>query len=480
LKRVIIIGGGISGLATAVEILDRARAAGFPLDVTVLEKDSRPGGKMRTERVGGYICETGPNGFLDSKKNVLDFCERVGLSSELLPASISSIRRYLFLGGRLRVLPDSPFSFFFSRAFSIRGKLRMCFEPFIKPALQGLDETVSEFGARRLGREAVDALLDPFVAGVFAGDPDKLSLSSSFPRIREMEQRYGSLVKALFALRKKRKEEKRAAKKKGVRVSGAASPRGHLTSLKWGMGQLIEALATRIGPRLMTDCAVSSIRLWGAQSSRADSGGIKVYCEGRRGEFCADAVILAVEAYEAAKILSSVAPEAEEPLLSIPYNAVSVVSLGYKESEIGRSLDGYGFLVPKKEGRRILGALWSSAIFPDRALTGSVLITAMVGGTRQPEYAALADAEVLRLVCEELEIIMGITAEPGFTHISRHGKAIPQYTIGHALRLERIEEALSRLPGVFVAGNAFRGIAMSDCITNAEQAAVKVIDWLSA
>jgi oxygen-dependent protoporphyrinogen oxidase len=468
---VIIIGGGISGLATAAEILDKARVAGLQIDVTVLEKDSFPGGKMRTERVGGYLCEAGPNGFLDSKKNVLDFCERVGLSGELLPASRSSVRRYLFLRGRLRVLPDSPISFFLSSAFSIRGKLRMCFEPFVKPTPQGLDETVSEFGARRLGREAVDTLLDPFVAGVFAGDPDKLSLSSSFPRIAEMEQQYGGLVKALFALRKKRREEKRAARERGVTVAGAASPRGHLTSLKEGMGQLMETLAQKIGSKLINDCPVSSVSV-----SRTE--GKVVYQVAGRRRFYADAVVLAVPAYEAAKLISEVLPDALQPLISIPYNRVSVVSLGYREMDIPRPLDGYGFLVPRKEGRRILGALWSSAIFPDRAPVGSALLTVMVGGTRQPEYAALSDDEILSLVREELEVVMGITAEPEFVHISRHENAIPQYTVGHGLRVKRIEEALSRCPGLFCTGNAFRGIAMSDCITSAGQVAAKVIDWI--
>lgn len=471
MRSVIVIGGGISGLATAFELLEIARAIRLSIDVSVLESDSRPGGKMGTERVGGYLCEVGPNGFLDSKKNVLDFCERVGLSGELLPARRSSVRRYLFLRGRLRVLPDSPVSFFLSSAFSVRGKVRMCFEPFIMPAPQGPDETVSQFGARRLGREAVDSLLDPFVAGVFAGDPDKLSLSSSFPRIREMEQRYGSLVKALFALRKKRREEKKVARERGVTVAGAASPRGHLTSLKGGMGQLIETLAEKIGSRLITDCPVSSISL-----SRAE--GKVVYQVAGRERFYADAVVLAVPAFEAAKIVSEVAPCAVEPLLSIPYNAVSVVSLGYQGVQIPRPLDGYGFLVPKKEGRRILGALWSSAIFPGRALSGKTLLTVMVGGTRQPEYAALPDGEILRLVREELKIVMGITAQPEFVHIRRHEKAIPQYTVGHALRLKAIEEALSRCPGLFYTGNAFTGIAMSDCVTSAGQVAARVADWI--
>lgn len=468
----VVIGGGISGLATAVEILERARAVGLSVDVRVLERDSHPGGKMRTERVGGYLCEVGPNGFLDSKKNVLDFCGRVGLSGELLPASRSSVRRYLFLRGRLRVLPDSPVSFFLSSTFSIRGKLRMCFEPFVKPAPQGLDETVREFGARRLGREAVDSLLDPFVAGVFAGDPDGLSLSSSFPRIREMEQRYGSLVKALFALRKKRKEEKRAARERGVAVAGAASPRGHLTSLKEGMGQLIETLAGKIGSKLITDCPVSSVSLCREREKT-------VYQIVGRERFYADAIVLAVPAYEAAKLVSEVAHNAVQPLLSIPYNSVTVVSLGYRVEEIPQPLDGYGFLVPKKEGRRILGALWSSAIFPGRAPGGNALLTVMIGGTRQLEYAALCDREILLLVREELETIMGISTEPEFVHIMRHEKAIPQYTVGHALRLKVIEEALSRLPGLFYTGNAFRGIAMSDCITNADAVAQRVTDWLT-
>ena len=259
MKKVVVIGAGISGLATAFEIREKARAAGLGVDVSILEADSRPGGKMHTEIMDSYLCEWGPNGYLDSRVHVTDFCRKAGLESELVPASNVVNRRYLFAKGGLRVLPDSPPRFFLSGLLSVRGRLRIMLEPFRKPAPPDADESVTEFASRRLGREALEMLLDPFVAGVFAGNPDRLSLKSCFPRIHEMEQTYGSLVKALFALRKKRRAEKKKAKTEGKTVAGATSPRGHLTSLRLGMGQLVDVLAAHFGDSLLPGCGVNAV-----------------------------------------------------------------------------------------------------------------------------------------------------------------------------------------------------------------------------
>jgi len=253
MKEVIVVGAGISGLATAFEIREKAKAAGEKAAVTVLEKGSRPGGKMHTELIGGYVCEWGPNGYLDSKVHATEFCERAGLRKELVPASNVVNRRFLFAKGKMRELPDSPPKFFLSGLLSLPGRIRVAFEPLIRPARRGVDESVTEFATRRMGREALEMLLDPFVAGVFAGNPDTLSLKSCFPRIHEMEQTYGSLVKALFALRKKRKAEKKKAKTEGKSVAGATAPRGHLTSLRRGMGQLTDWLAKGLGSSLVLD-----------------------------------------------------------------------------------------------------------------------------------------------------------------------------------------------------------------------------------
>jgi oxygen-dependent protoporphyrinogen oxidase len=473
MKKVVIIGAGISGLATAFEIREKAKAAGVELDISILEADTRPGGKMHTENVGGYLCEWGPNGYLDSRVHATDFCKRAGLESELVPASNVVNRRFLFARGKLRVLPDSPPRFFLSGILSIRGRLRIMFEPFRKPAPPDADESVTEFATRRLGREALEMLLDPFVAGVFAGNPDTLSLKSCFPRIHEMEQTYGSLVRALFALRKKRRAEKKKAKAEGKTVAGATAPRGHLTSLKRGMGQLVDALANHFRNSLVAGCEVTSIEhahgeLRLSTGSTTPEGVVKA----------ADAVVLTVPAYQAAKMLSSLAPDAVKPLKEIEYNALWVVVLGYDEKAIPRPLDGYGFLIPRREKRKILGCLWSSSIFPGRAPDGKALLTVMAGGARDPDVGALSEEEILPLVREELRVTMGITAGPDFIRAKRHANAIPQYTIGHALRLADIEKATSQVKGLFLTGNAYRGIAMADCILQAGMTADKVFEYL--
>jgi len=469
MKKVIVIGAGISGLATAFEIREKAKAAGIAVDVQILEAASRPGGKMHTEIVDGYVCEWGPNGYLDSKVHATDFCKRAGLESELVPASNVVNRRYLFSKGKLRVLPDSPPRFFLSNLLSIRGRFRITLELFKKPAPADADESVTEFATRRLGREALEMLLDPFVAGVFAGNPDTLSLKSCFPRIHEMEQTHGGLVKALFALRKKRKAEKKKAKEEGKTVAGATSPRGHLTSLKNGMGQLVETLAQQFGNSFQTDCAVSSIR---------HSGG-KLRVLSQQGEIEADSVILGVPAYRAAQMLSSIAPGAGTPLENIGYNPLWVVALGFDEKDIPRPLDGYGFLIPRREKRNILGFMWSSSIFPGRAPDGKALLTVMAGGARNPEIGALSEEEIIPLVLEELRVTMGITAEPEFLRAKCHAKAIPQYTIGHALRLAEIDDAIGKIPGLFLTGNAYRGVAMADCILQAGLIARKTTTHLT-
>ena len=466
--RVVIAGAGISGLASAFEIREQSAATGAAVEVVVLEKDARAGGKMFTESAEGYLCEWGPNGYLDSKVHATEFMNRVGLCDELLPANNAVNRRYLFAKGRLHILPDSPGRFLFSGLLSRRARLRVMLEPFKKPAPLELDESVSEFATRRLGREALEMLLDPFVAGVFAGNPDLLSLASCFPRIHEMEQTCGSLVKALFSLRKKRRLEKRSARKAGRTVAGATAPRGHLTSLKRGMGQLVEALEAALGSSLVRGCEVKALKKKGCAFEVLTT----------RGSVDADAVVLSVPAFEAAGILREVFPPAAAPLEEIEYNSLWVASLGFDEKSLARPLDGYGFLTPRSEGRRILGCLWSSSIFPARAPGGKVLLTVMVGGSRNPDLARLPAERILPLVREELADILGIASGPEFVRLRRHEKAIPQYTVGHALRLAALAEALRDEPGVFLAGNAYRGVAMADCILQARRSAGEVLTFL--
>jgi len=469
MKEIIVIGAGISGLATAFEVRRKAHEAGIPANVRIIEKEVVPGGKMRTEIVEGYTCEWGPNGYLDSKVHATEFCEMAGLKDELVPASNIVNRRFLYSRKKLWVLPESPPRFFLSGLLSLRGRLRIMLEPLIKRALPEIDESVSEFATRRLGKEALEMLLDPFVSGVFAGNPDALSLKSCFPRIHEMEQTYGSLVRALFALRKKRKLEKKKAREEGKAVAGATAPRGHLTSLKKGMGQLIEALAGHFDGSLHCGSRIDTLGRSG--------DGLNVI--GPDGEIKADAVVLAVPAYRAAGILSTLAPEAKSPLKGVDYNGLWVICMGFDKSLVEHPLDGYGFLIPRIEKRSILGCLWSSSIFPGRAPDGKVMLRIMAGGARNPEKAELSEDEIVSLARQELDEILGISVEPEFVRAIRHERAIPQYTIGHATRIEEVGRALADTPGIFLTGNSYRGVAMADCILDAGRTADEVIGYLS-
>lgn len=469
MKKVVVVGAGISGLATAFEIRERAKAARVDVEVSIIEKGTRPGGKMHTEIADRYLCEWGPNGYLDSKVHATDFCKRAGLAGELVPASNVVNRRYLYAKGRLRMLPDSPLRFFLSGLLSVDGRLRIMMELLIRPAPPDRDESVTQFATRRLGREALEMLLDPFVAGVFAGNPDELSLTSCFRRIREMEQRYGSLVRALFALSKKRRAEKKRARREGKTVAGATAPRGHLTSLRRGMSQLIEALARQFGDSLHLGREVSALTRRGG----------RFHLSGPQGEMDADAVVVATPAFQAAEILGRIAPDAVGPLRGVKYNSLWMVALGFDEGALTRPLDGYGFLVPRSERRPILGCLWSSIIFPGRAPDGKVLLTVMAGGARDPEIAALGHDEITYLAREEMRVILGITSEPEFIRTRHHAHAIPQYTIGHALRLAALDDAVSRIGGLFLTGNAYRGIAMADCILQAGITADKILEYFT-
>ncbi|NVN89241.1 MAG: protoporphyrinogen oxidase [Desulfuromonadales bacterium] len=466
MKKVIIIGGGISGLATAWLLRDRARAAGIELDLALLEKEELPGGKIRSIREEGYICEWGPNGFLDSKPQTLDLCTAIGVSGKLHRSNDNARKRFIFSGGELHRLPEGGPSFLKSRLISWPGKLRLALEPtpLVPGPPKGVDESLADFARRRLGREALDKLIAPMVSGIFAGDPETMSLVSCFPRIAELERDYGGLIRAMIMLARKKKQERAA----GKAVSSAAGPGGVLTSFREGIQSLTDALAASLGEVVKPGKEVAKV-------ARGAGGAWKIGCEDG-SEHDADLVIVASPAYAAAEMLTGCDDGLSILLRQIPYASMTVVCFGYERERISHPLDGFGYLITKKEGRSTLGTLWDSSMFEQRAPEGKVLLRSMMGGACFPEYVKFSDDEVVARVRKDLKATMGIDAEPSFIRIFRHPQAIPQYVVGHGKRLQALEERLGGLPGLILTGNSYRGIGLNDCVAAAQRAADQVME----
>ena len=458
MKRIAVIGAGISGLATAYQLRKQLAEAGIDHQLRVFEKEGRPGGKITAARRQGFHCEGGPNGFLDSRPETLALCRELGLTDRLQRASEAARHRFVLLNGRLKEIPTSPLKFLASGVLSWRGKLRLLREPWAPGPPPGHDQSIAEFARRRLGEEAYQRLIDPMVAGVFAGDGERLSLASCFPRMAQMEAEYGSLVRAMFRLARQRRRG----------AGGPAGPGGTLTSFHGGLSELPRALAQRLG-----DVG------YGAALARLEAreGGYRLLFEDGPPYEC-DGVVLATEAFQAARALAGLDLALAQVLQRFEYAPVAVVGLGFRREQLGRPLDGFGFLTPSAARRRILGSLWTSSIFPGRAPEGQVLLRTLVGGARSPELAGLAEAELVALVLEELRAILGLSGAPTFTQVFHWPRAICQYTLGHARRLEEMEGRVDRHPGLFLTGNAYRGVALNDCTANAVRVAERVREWV--
>ena len=464
MKQVLIIGGGISGLSTAWLLDKRAREAGIPLQLTLLEQEPQAGGKIKSVREQGYLCEWGPNGFLDSKPQTLELCTALGISNRLHRSNDNARKRFIYSEGQLHRLPENGLSFLKSKLLSWPGKFRLMGEPFAS-ANPGGDETLAHFGRRRLGAEALQKLIAPMASGIFAGDPETMSLVSCFPRIAELEREYGGLFMAMFALAKKKRQER----KEGKISSSAAGPGGTLTSFKEGIQFLTDTLAAQLGDRVRTGINVVSISQTNGQWEVSTSDGAVQQ---------ADLVISAAPAYAAAAMLESVDDALVATLRQIQYSTLSVVCCGFQTAGLGHPLDGFGYLVPKEEGRTVLGTLWDSSMFEGRAPAGSALLRSMAGGACKPELIQLSDEELVKRVRDDLRATMGITKAPAFSRIIRHQQAIPQYTTGHGKRLEAIEARLWQHKGLLLTGNAFRGVGLNDCVAASQATVERALEHL--
>ncbi len=469
--QVAVIGGGVAGLATAVGLLDKADQAGCDLHVTVFEADETPGGNLRTLHQEGWQLEWGPNGFLDSEPATLRLVDRLGLKDRLQPSSDATSHRFLMVGGRMVEIPTSPKAFLSSKMVSKSAKMRMAGELFVPPRRNlgkaaenpSTDETVFEFGVRRLGREFAEVMLDPMVKGVFGGEAKELSLAAAFPRMVELERDHGGLFRAMIALARKRRGKKTDA-----------GPSGKLTSFTGGMADLVGALAATIeqSDRAELRCGSPVETITREMDTwRVCGPSFNV------GPFMA--VVQASPAHAAARHLAGVSPNISKSLASIPFAPMAVVALGFDRSTVKHDLNGFGLLVPGREKRDILGCLWTSSIFPGRAPKEKVLLRAMLGGAGNPAVMDLDDEAIVALTLSELRHLLGLRGVPDMIRVIRHQKAIAQYHPGHLALLRDIELEKEYFPGLHFTGSSYRGIAVNSCVKEAEIVSAQVIEQLA-
>lgn len=455
MARIVIVGAGISGLATAWHLQQRLPQAA----ITVLEANARPGGTLWTERKQGFQVELGANGFLDNRGGTLRLCHALGLQKDLIPAAPSAKKRFLFHKDDLVPLPGGLASFLRSPLLSLRSKWRIATERYRKPRKDERDESVYDFIARRSSPEVAELLGDAFVTGIFAGDSRQLSVAAAFPRLVRAEREFGSVTVGLRRLNRLTRAE---LAKAGI----TSRKRPTMWSFKPGLRVLPEVLSVRLRREPLLGVPARAVR-----AVEDDGRPVwQVLAEGKEA-FTADAVVLTCPAPRQAALLADQDPDLADQILHIPYASLAVVAVGYRQEDILRPIEGFGYLAPQESRRELLGVQYCSEIWPERAPAGLVLLRAMVGGWDRPEIMTWDDDRLSMAVRQELRMTLGILRPPVFMQIIRWDPAVPQYTLGHLERVAKIEDRLTQHPGLFLGGNAYHGISLNDCTENAERLA---------
>ena len=451
----IIIGAGISGLVAA----HRLKKMGHR--ILLIENSDRVGGVIQSLDAEGFLIEQGPNS-LRGTHELLDLVEELDLGEELVTADPRA-PAYVYAAGQLHAVPMSPPALIKTRLLSNRAKLRLLREPFIKPRTADGEESIASFVRRRLGDEILNRMVAPFLSGVYAGDPERLSVEACFPRLAELESNAGSIVRG--AIRAMRSSNNRTEKpKRSLRPY-------RLCSFRRGLDALTETLAERLGESLLTEARVLQIE---------QKNSFEVALEHRNEikTLTSPALVVAAPASAAAQLLKTRAPRIGALLSEIEYASLASVPLAYAGDQVSRRLDGFGFLAPRSEGLRTLGSIWNSSLFRERAPEGWVMTTNFIGGATDPEAVKLSDDELIGTVHNDLSKVLGITGKPRRLPITRYERAIPQYNLGHRARVAEIESLLKNHPGLWLAGNYLHGVSLGDCIKNAEGIPQEIVSYI--
>jgi protoporphyrinogen/coproporphyrinogen III oxidase len=460
--KLVVVGAGITGLAAAHRAVELARERGVPLELTLLEARDRPGGSIASERTDGFLVEAGPDSFLSEKPWALALCRRLGVEDRLVRTDDRFRKVWVWHGGRLHPLPDgfqllaptrlAPFVT--SSLFSWPGKLRMALD-LVLPRGAGDDESLGDFVRRRLGAEALERVAQPLVAGIYTADPDDLSLAATMPRFLELERTQRSIILALW------RATRRAPQ------AGTSGARWSLfVTFKDGMGELVTTLAGRLpAGAVMLKQRVAALERRGV--------GWRVATEA--GSFDADRVIIGAESHAAGRMLRYVDPTLATLLGEIAYSSAATVTFGYRRADVPHPLDGFGFVVPRSEGRTLLAGTFSSVKYPGRAPEGHVLVRGFLGGMLDAAVLQADDATLVARARADLAAALGITAAPRLTRVSRWPASMPQYRVGHLARVETIERRVAALPGLHLAGGAYRGVGIADCVRSAEASAERAL-----
>ena len=469
-KRVAVIGGGIAGLAAAHRLMELAAARAIPLEVSLFERGIRLGGALETIQRNGFVMEAGADSFLAEKSAGANLAKRIGLEAELIETSDRFRKTYVVHGGRLVEVPEG-FSLLAptrlgplmkSPLLSRTGKLRAAIEPLIPRRRKSSDESLGAFVRRRMGRQVLDRIAQPLAGGIYTADPERLSLGATMPRFIEMERKYGSVIRGLRAASRDRPEQ----------TAGTSGARWSLfLSFRTGVCALVAALAKRLGEcvRMRT----------GVQELSAGGGGRWKLGLHSGSEFEADAVVLCAPAHAAARMLARRAPELARRLGEINYASSATVNLAYRESDFPNPPEMFGFVVPTIEGRRIIAVSFSSLKFPGRAPNGMLLLRTFLGGALSDQMMQLDDAAMIAAAREELAELLGLRATPMIALVRRWPNSMPQYAVGHLERVAEIERQAAEIPGLALAGAAYRGVGIPDCIRSGEQAAEAIVSLLA-
>jgi protoporphyrinogen/coproporphyrinogen III oxidase len=467
--KVAVVGGGISGLSTAFE-LEKARATRPDLEYVLVEKAGRLGGSIFSERIDGCLVEGGPDSFMTEKPAAARLCAELGIADHLVGSNDSSRKTYILLKNRLVSLPDGLMFMVptklvptaLSPLFSWKTKIRMGLELLKPPRPMESDESVAELVERHFGAEVVDRLADPLLSGIYGGDATVLSARTVLPRLVEMEEEYGSLSRGMLAAHAK-------GKKAPMPTNGNGRPaRSLFSSLKDGMQEMVSGIEARLDAKsIRKSTTVSSLR--------RSADGWSLAIDGAAEHF--DAVVLATPAWMSGALLNEVDSGLGKDLTDIPYSSSITVTMGYAEPELGDLPDGFGFLVPASEGRSMLACTFVHRKFPGRAPKGIGLLRCFLGGARNSALLDETDEQIEGRVRAELKDILGITGAPRFVRILRWRRAMAQYSVGHAARMQRIAAAVRQQPGLALAGNAYLGIGVPDCIRSGQAAAASVLEF---